>query len=281
MTITNKSAAFSQASAPNDGQALATWQRVTQLQLLIASIVLMGVYTLKVLGKGDFTGLLIVVGIVVWLIFLINLVVSLYLAPNRLVWLRHNIPTLIVVFLPMLQPVVLIDFLFGLSTLKRSFVQFLSGRLFAQTLVACVLLTYLAALAVYDSEARYDEASFRSRGDALWWALMTITTVGYGDVVPITHFGRFIDSILMVSGALAFGCIVAVFSSAFTTAVHNSRKRADEEQRGNGEQEVTQHLQALRTEITELRSEIAQLRGQLPTDAIVEPPSRQNGNDVD
>lgn len=48
--------------------------------------------------------------------------------------------------------------------------------------------------------------------DGLWWAVTTVTTVGYGDYVPVTAVGRLIGMLLQIIGGLTFGSIVAVFT---------------------------------------------------------------------
>lgn len=52
-------------------------------------------------------------------------------------------------------------------------------------------------------------------GDALWWAFVTITSVGYGDTVPSTVYGRVVAVILMLTGGVLFLAFIALLSSAF------------------------------------------------------------------
>jgi len=53
----------------------------------------------------------------------------------------------------------------------------------------------------------------RTGGDAVWWAFCTVTTVGYGDYTPITVQGRVVAVLLMISGVVLVGLVVASFSS--------------------------------------------------------------------
>jgi voltage-gated potassium channel len=60
-------------------------------------------------------------------------------------------------------------------------------------------------------------AGFDSLGDALWWAAQTVTTVGYGDVVPESSGGRFIGVFIMVFGVASVSLITALVTSSFIT----------------------------------------------------------------
>jgi voltage-gated potassium channel len=70
-----------------------------------------------------------------------------------------------------------------------------------------------------------DEEDFNTFGTALWWAVATVTTVGYGDVVPTTAFGRSIASVLMITGfaflSLITGTIASVLVARFTRSESN------------------------------------------------------------
>jgi voltage-gated potassium channel len=64
-------------------------------------------------------------------------------------------------------------------------------------------------------EAEYNvpEAKIRAAGDALWWAVTTVTTVGYGDVYPITAAGRYAGVVTMLVGIAVAGSLTAAMSS--------------------------------------------------------------------
>ena len=66
-----------------------------------------------------------------------------------------------------------------------------------------------------------DRKDFNSLGDALWWALQTVTTVGYGDVVPSRGTGRVIGAFVMISG-IAF---LTVITAAVTAALIEAARR--------------------------------------------------------
>ena len=78
---------------------------------------------------------------------------------------------------------------------------------------SAVLLVFCGALAMLDAERNDADAQIRTFGDALWWAVTTILTIGYGDRVPVTTEGRFVAVGLMISGVLLFGAVTASFAT--------------------------------------------------------------------
>ena len=81
------------------------------------------------------------------------------------------------------------------------------------------LRTILAALIFFILLFGYlfyvSEPDVRSLGDGIWWALVTITTVGYGDITPVTTLGRVVASSLMLLGLGLIATITAIVSAKF------------------------------------------------------------------
>jgi voltage-gated potassium channel len=74
----------------------------------------------------------------------------------------------------------------------------------------------------------FDRRDFTSIGEALWWSLQTVTTVGYGDVVPESARGQFIGGVVMLLGIAATAVLTALITSALFETVLR-RQRADED----------------------------------------------------
>lgn len=74
-------------------------------------------------------------------------------------------------------------------------------------------------LAILDAERNQPNANITTFGDALWWAMTTITTVGYRDRFPVTGAGRFVAAGLMVAGIALLGVVTATVAAWFVQRV--------------------------------------------------------------
>ena len=81
-------------------------------------------------------------------------------------------------------------------------------------IIVAVLMIIFCSITILQVE-RLPESNITTAGDALWWAFVTITTVGYGDHYPITLEGRLIAAVLMTTGVGLFGTFTAFVASWF------------------------------------------------------------------
>ena len=177
----------------------------------------------------------------IWAIFAIDLAVKTMVAPKRLAYLRRHWLEVLVVVVPFLRPLrILRIFIFG----SRAWVGMRRLVNIDFLLVYGIGLVIIAATVVASVEGG-ENASIQSFPDALWWAVVTITTVGYGDMVPVTVAGRAIGFILMLGGIAFFSGVTANLAS-FLVKVGESDKKA---------------LAQLTKEVKSLRQEVVKLRG--------------------
>src|SRR6476646_3156230 len=101
----------------------------------------------------------------------------------------------------------------GLRQLRRVLVQE-SGPLLS-VLVILLMVLFLASVAEYFLEHDVQPATFGSVPATLWWAIATLTTVGYGDVVPITPLGRLVAAFVMICGLGVFGLWTGILATGF------------------------------------------------------------------
>jgi voltage-gated potassium channel len=81
-------------------------------------------------------------------------------------------------------------------------------------------LVLLAAASMHLAEHEVQPDRFGSIPDAMWWAIVTLTTVGYGDVVPVTTAGRVIAGITMLAGLMMLALPVGIIANAFSEEIH-------------------------------------------------------------
>ena len=235
------------------GARLRTWERATEWPLTSAAVVFLGVYAWEVLanaqgGAKDTAELVINT---VWALFGVDYLVRLVLAPSRGRWFLHHLPDLAIIVLPFLRPLRLLRLVTLVSVIHRSAGTALRGRITLYTVGSAALLIFTSALAVLDAERHEPGTSIRSFNQALWWALTTFSTVGYGDSVPVSTQGRFIAALLMIGGVALGGGVTATLASWIVSLVEEE----------NAEQEAATQAQvaALQQQVSELSERIDRL----------------------
>jgi voltage-gated potassium channel len=139
----------------------------------------------------------------------------------------------------------------------------------ASLLLAMVLILTLSSVVILLVESGHPGANIHTAEQALWWALVTISTVGYGDYFPTTTLGHVIGALVIVSGVSFFGVISGYMASVFITPEDNERHEAHQE---NIKSELDQALarmeenqQKMEQNQTQMLAEIASLRQALLT----------------
>ena len=104
----------------------------------------------------------------------------------------------------------------------RSLVAALEAERKALLASATILLglVLLAAAAMHFVEGRVQPQHFGSIPNAMWWAVVTLTTVGYGDVVPVTLAGRLVASVTMMTGLMMIALPIGIVATAFAEEIH-------------------------------------------------------------
>jgi len=160
------------------------------------------------------------------------------------------------VALPLLRPLRLLRLVVLIAALQKAIGGAIRGRVIVYTACSVVLLVYVASLAILETERFQPESKITTFGDAVWWSITTITTVGYGDLSPVTGVGRVIAVTLMIGGISLVGIVTATLASWIVQRV------AEED---SAQQAATAaHIDALRDDvdlqIDSLRDEIHRLK---------------------
>ena len=229
---------------------LERWESKTEWPLTVIAIVFLVVYTWEVIGhqSGDSRRIAEWILNAMWFLFGVDYVVRLTLAPEKGPWFVRHIPDLLAVALPMFRPLRLLRLLPLLGVLQRSAGTALRGRITMYTAGSVVLLCFIASLAVLDAERRYGGSGITDFGEAVWWSIVTITTVGYGDIAPVSPVGRAIAALLMIGGIALIGVVMATLASWIVSRV---------------EEDSDEARTATSAEIARLESQIAALSAQI------------------
>jgi voltage-gated potassium channel len=218
-------------------------ERITEMPLLIFAFamipLLLGPMLWELTAQEQATFLIL--DYFIWALFAVDLIVKTAISPHRFAYLRRHWLEVLVVVIPFFRPLrILRIFVFG----SRAWVGIRRLVNVDFLLVYGVGLVIIAATVVASVEGG-EGASIHSFADALWWAVVTITTVGYGDMVPVTLVGRAVAFVLMLGGIAFFSGMTANLAS-FLIKSKDSQK--DE-------------MARLVKEINGLRQDMAKLRG--------------------
>lgn len=225
------------------------WERTVQLPLTLASLAFVAAYAWPIIdvGLGRFwVGLCSTVVWGTWGLLVVDLVVRLGRAEDRWLLLRRHPLDVLMVLLPILRPLQLRRLFTLLKSLNRLAGSSLRGRVGIYVAGSMGLIVFIGSLAVLDSE-RGGPGPIQDYGDALWWALVTVATVGYGDFYPVTLEGRAVAVGLMLFGIGVLGVVTAGFASWLVERVED----LDEEE--NGADATAADVEVLRLEIVALR----------------------------
>jgi voltage-gated potassium channel len=195
-----------------------------------------------------------VIDYVIWAAFALEYLVKLRLAINKWHFVGHHLLDLAMVAVPILRPLRLARLL-RIIRLERVVIVLVAGLKRARAmlthhglqfvLLAVATIMFAAAgLELYFERHSTGPTAIHNFGDALWWAIVTVTTVGYGDKVPMTGAGKWVATVLMLTGIGLVGTLTANIAAYFV-----------EEQRSSDLDEIKAQLTELRQIILSKQSE--------------------------
>ncbi len=213
-----------------------------------------------------------------WVSFVVDYAVRLFLAYDRRRWFVRNLLDLAIIAWPLFLPLRLFRLLLLITVIEKAVRRTVRGRVALYTAFSVVLLVYVCALSILQVERSQPDTTIKNFGDALWWSLETVTTVGYGDTAPHTGTGKWIAATLMIGGIGIVSVITASLASWIlqraalegdghnaATEAHIDAVRAD----------VKQQIDALRADVQTL---IDSLKGTADTAATMD--DRASNRDV-
>lgn len=220
------------------------------MPLVLATIAFLFAYAWPILDQDLASSWLSVCRWAVWVtwgVLVVDFLVRLALSDDRVAFLKSTPLEIVTIALPLLRPLRLLRLVTLLGAVNRHAGSTLRGRVGIYVAGSVALVVFVAALAVLDAERDVD-GNIETFGDALWWAMATITTIGYGDLYPVSTTGRLIAVGLMLCGIALLGIVTAAVATWLIDRVaeidHDSRVASQRD------------LAELRTELSELRAAI-------------------------
>jgi voltage-gated potassium channel len=202
--------------------ALERFERATELPLLILALAMIPLLLAPVVVDLNDTAEATVLALdwFIWRAFALEYVIRLALTEQRAKFVRQQWPDLLIIVVPFLRPLRIMRSARALRLLRlgrlaailavvtREGRRLLTRHKLHYALLATGVMVVGCALLVHAVEEGHG-GSIDSVGDALWWSITTVTTVGYGDTFPVTPAGRGVAAVLMATGIALFGVLTA------------------------------------------------------------------------
>ncbi|MDI9833675.1 potassium channel family protein [Streptomyces sp. KAU_LT] len=201
----------------DDDSPSARWEQRTEIPLFLASLLFLAAYAARVLAVSMpqfWKDLCVYTMAALWLLFAADFVVRQQLSGERFPhFVRTHFLHTVVVLLPLLRPLRIVPLYDAIQRRQGEPRLSLHARVIAYASLSTLLLGFAGALAVFHLERGAPGATMRTFGDAVWWTAATLSTVGYGDITPVTFGGRAIAIGMMAGGLALLGAVTGSFSS--------------------------------------------------------------------
>ena len=217
----------SYASIVGSAEALDRFERQTAWPMLILSVAIIPLLVIPLVMdlSPSANSTFFAIDLFIWAVFALEYGIRLYLAPVKGRFVRSNVIDLLVVLVPFLRPLRVAASLRMLRLLRASAAvvlllratkalrNVLTRHKLHYTLLVASVVTVGARLIVAEVERGAPEGNIESIPDGLWWAVTTVTTMGYGDTFPTTAVGRSVAVVLALVGVGLFGLLAASLAS--------------------------------------------------------------------
>jgi voltage-gated potassium channel len=273
------------AKSPEDAAALRKFNDRMALPLVLAALLPI----VLIPGENAQEWLVAIVVVVSWLVFVLDFTEHMRHLHGYLGtwWGRFDL-TVVVLTAPwfLLLPGQSAKFVMLVRIARLGRVLLASGgmrRLFERlgrvALVAGIVVLLGSAIAYHAEHPTNPE--YKTFGDALWWGIVTLTTVGYGDIVPKTTEGRFAGVMIMITGIAVLGLLAGSLASFFRLDPKPGAAGDVPESGDAGIDAITTELALVRSQLVQLTDQIARLRApsSAPTSATSAPPAPEGDDD--
>jgi voltage-gated potassium channel len=227
------------------------WDKATQYPLLVLGLAFLVAYAFPIVDPEiprqlhDFFG---DIEVITWAAFALDFVVRFATAERRWHFVRTHPLDLAAVVLPVLRPLRALRVLSIVFLTTRRISRVLRNRVLTYVIVTAVSVWFIAGLAVTDAERGVEGANIHTVFDGWWWSFITMATVGFGDVYPLSLEGRLVAVGLVVTGIALVGTLTAYIASWFAASTREA------------EEAIKSELDETEDKIDDLAAEVRQLR---------------------
>lgn len=253
-----------------------------QILILLLSFYVLGALAVDVLFElpAELSRLLHYLDLVVCLFFFADFCIRFRAAPDKWRFMRWgwidlvaSIPAGLLFAGRLVRVVQVIRLLRAIKSLHMIWRLLFRNRaegIFASATTATLLLVAFGSMTILMVEGPNPESAIDTAEEALWWAFVTVTTVGYGDFFPVTTLGRAVAVALMVAGVGLFGSFAAYVGSLFVDDQEDAQARLHAANR--------ELIHELHEEVRGLRRELGELRGDLARQQGAEAPAKERSS---
>jgi voltage-gated potassium channel len=233
--------------------------RATEVPMLILSSIYLVVFVLEYLPDlpQGVRGYAVLAEYFIAAGFAADLVVKFSVANDRIAFLRTHWIDILIVLVPFLRPLRFLSILRIAPVVlryTRGLRRVMGHYRVTHVLIIGLSSVLLSAVLVTIFE-RHSGGHIKTFGDALWWTIATITTVGYGDMVPVSAPGRAVAVFLMLIGISLFGVLTAGIAAYF---VEDAAQKEEESK----SKELSKRLERIEARIEEQNKVLAALLAQ-------------------
>lgn len=226
---------------------IAAYEAKTNTLLSALALVFLFTFSIQVIWpdtNADWYHWMTIFSNVLWALFAVDLLFRFAVTTHKKHFFRRNWLDTLTVVVPQLRALRALRAFTANGILSKGKGVF-SGGAITSAALGTVIIVWVGSLSVLDVERGAAKAEITSLPDSIWWMFETITTVGYGDFVPVTWAGRAIAVVIMLVGISMLGMVSA--SLAATILKQNKPDPATE----------------VLTELSELKAMVASLQQQL------------------
>lgn len=208
---------------------LTEWDKTNRWVLIGSGLFFIALYMVRVLLPipGWLHIVISVILDLLWVLFLVDFALTACVAEHSGRWLSRHAAGLLLLLLPLIPGMRFVRMAAAIYAIHRGVRGWVRGHLSLYIIGAGILIVSMGALLVYEAESGIAGSSIDSYPDALWWAFVSITTIGYGAYYPVTFTGRMVTVVMVIAGVALIGVITGACASWVIREVGNST--ADDE----------------------------------------------------